>query len=193
MTLPPASFRWRGRLFLADPTDQSDLDELVAGFDRLGHGTLSGSDDVAVVALCDRVAAVCQADARERRRVVESYSRRANDLRLLVAALTRMGRKSKRAAALVESSVTAAATTRPPSVADRPLFDPAFAALDVVQSLRDDIDDLTEYWSAELRPIDAILPTLTDDADLADERLSCVRAIGRAFAMTLALGFGQDD
>lgn len=187
---PDLPMRWRDRLTLPGDVDQADLNDLVDGCGCLGTDNDRCDDwsPDSVVRRCDELAALCLADARDRRRFADFTSRRAADLRRIVDTVERLSRKGSHAVLLLEGGLADAARLRPPTAADRPLFDPLFGAVDVVGSLRDELADLVRYWSTELTHLEATLPTLVEDADLADERVTCLRAVGRARAMFLAIG-----
>ena len=128
---------WRFDLFLSE-SDQTDLDDLLDGCAVLGTDDdpwQSWHPD-SVTRIADALASVCHNDARERRRTADDATMRLADSRLRLDCYTRLLGQASHACRLAEHSLSSSPPSSPVTDSERVRFDNGFAALDVVQSLR---------------------------------------------------------
>lgn len=180
---------WRGDLTLPDPTDQADLEALLDGCAVLGtdDDPWQGWHPDSVTRTADALATVCHNDARERRRTANDATMRLADSRLRLDCYTRLLRQASHAARLAEVALSSAPPSQPVTDSERVRFDNGFAALDVVQSLRNNLSDLVVRWTLNVERLEELTPAFNLQADQAETRTMHVRAAGRARAMHLAL------
>lgn len=182
---------WRGDLFLSE-SDQTDLDDLLDGCAVLGTDDdpwQSWHPD-SVTRIADALASVCHNDARERRRTADDATMRLTDSRLRLDCYSRLLGQASHAARLAEMALSSSPPSSPVTDSERVRFDNGFAALDVVQSLRQSLSDLVDRWTLTVDDLEERAPALKLQADQAETRTMHVRAAGRARAMHLAL-FGS--
>ena len=180
---------WRGDLTLPDPTDQTDLDDLLDGCALLGTDLdpwQSWHPD-SVTRIADALASVCHNDARERRRTADDATMRLADSRLRLDCYKRLLGHASHACRLSENALSSSPPSSPVTDSERVRFDNGFAALDVVQSLRQTLSDLVDRWTLHVERLEELTPTFNLQADQAETRTMHVRAAGRARAMHLAL------
>jgi hypothetical protein len=180
---------WRGDLTLPDPTDQADLEALLDGCAVLGtdDDPWQGWHPDSVTRTADALASVCHNDARERRRTAHDATMRLTESRLRLDCYKRLLRQSSHAALLAELALSSAPPSQPVTDSERVRFDNGFAALDVVQSLRNSLSDLVVRWTLQVERLEELTPAFDLQADQAETRTMHVRAAGRARAMHLAL------